>query len=341
MLLKRIYDWLFPQPLKVDQEHFLEAFQQIYVQPCMIKGRPFIVYPRGLKEQSPEVYTQLDAYYTAKGYSLKEDQRSQDADEHQHERRRWAPIVLFTATLLFETNAHADVEIDYTKNAAPDTHQVSLHMVPADTVRKEISAHFPAAKDARHAKNTAIKSVLANSIYNILSRHYIKNDSDPQHIGEDLKEMANYYSGFPEVVAMLEKLDQKKWQLKFDEDNWVTVASGNVFQVDNAVIHFNTRAAAQLRLNNKCKNNPVCIASPADALLHELLHTYSMLINTDRFISQGGMSNVMYPYKHEYAVIEKERKLYAMMSRQDNLKRPQRSDHTGRTIKVNCPTCIK
>ena len=113
-------------------------------------------------------------------------------------------------------------------------------------------------------------------------------------------------------------------------------------QVDKAVIHFNTRSAAQLRLNNGCDNNPVCIASPADALLHELLHTHnSMLVKGEEFIAQGGMNNVMYPYKLEYAVIGVERKLYAKMSHQDNLKRPQRREHTGRTVKANCPTCIK
>ncbi len=111
--------------------------------------------------------------------------------------------------------------------------------------------------------------------------------------------------------------------------------------MDKAIIHFNTRSAAQLRLNNGCANNPICIASPADALLHELLHTHSMLVRSEEFIAQGGMNNVMYPYKHEYAVIGAERQLYASMSTQDKIKRPQRREHTGRTVKANCPTCIK
>ena len=110
-----------------------------------------------------------------------------------------------------------------------------------------------------------------------------------------------------------------------------------MMQVDKAIIHFNTRSAAQLRLNNGCDDNPVCIASPADALLHELLHTHSMLVKSEEFIAQGGMNNVIYPYEHEYSVIGKERKLYASMSSQDDIKRPQRREHTGRTVKANAP----
>jgi hypothetical protein len=112
-------------------------------------------------------------------------------------------------------------------------------------------------------------------------------------------------------------------------------------EVDKAVIHFNTRAAAQLLLNRQCTDNPVCIASPADALLHELLHAHSMLVDTAQFIDEGGMNNVLYPYEHEYAVIDAERKLYASMSRRDDIKRPQRTDHTGRTVLARCPICIK
>ena len=186
-----------------------------------------------------------------------------------------------------------------------------------------------------------IKSELAKSLFETLRDRYKKQKSDPNYIINDLKEIANYYNDFPESVSLIEALKSKSWELSFDENSWVTTGSGNVMQVDKATIHFNTRSAAQLRLNNGCDDNPVCIASPADALLHELLHTHSMLVNGEEFIAQGGMNNVIYPYEHEYSVIGKERKIYASMSSQDNVKRPQRREHTGRTVKANCPTCIK
>ena len=178
-------------------------------------------------------------------------------------------------------------------------------------------------------------------MFETLSERYQKQEADPDYIENDLKEIANYYSDFPESVNLIEELKNKNWTLSYDEDNWVTTGSGSMLKVDKAVIHFNTRSAAQLRLNNGCSDNPVCIASPADALLHELLHAHSMLVKSEEFIAQGGMNNVVYPYKHEYALIESERKLYAKMSVQDSVKRPQRREHTGRTVKAHCPTCIK
>ncbi len=58
-------------------------------------------------------------------------------------------------------------------------------------------------------------------------------------------------------TPFIQALKNKNWMLSFDEDNWVTTGSGNMLQVDKAVIHFNARSAAQLRLNNGCADNPV------------------------------------------------------------------------------------
>ncbi|MCI0506528.1 MAG: hypothetical protein L0Z73_10515 [Gammaproteobacteria bacterium] len=318
------------------------GLEAIHVHPCVIDNRPHIVYPKGLAEDSPELFARLRHHYTHLGYALKEDQRTRDnAATHHPERRRWAPILLFTASLLFESNANAEMELEIHEHFAAPTQQVELHLVSNHPVRSQIKQQFGLPDAADTTVPATLHTGIAQELFGILQTHYAQQDNDPVHIIDDLKQIANYYSEFPEVINMLGKLQHEKWLLKYNEDNWMTVASGNVFQVEQAVIHFNTRAAAQLRLNNKCKENPVCIASPADALLHELLHAYSMLINTEQFIAQGGMSNVMYPFTHEYAVIETERKLYASMSKRDEIKRPQRTDHTGRTVKAHCPTCIK
>lgn len=316
-------------------------FQQIYVHPCVINNQPYIVYPRGLAEQAPELFGQLSRYYRAQGYSLKEDQRSQTGGSLRQERRRWAPIVLFTASLLFESSAYADVEIHLQSGDAHLHQQVELNLVSNQPVRSQIQQQIGAL--TLPASNAATKpdSAIATTIFEILARHYQKQANDPAYIMDDFKQMANYYQEFPEVIAMLERLKDKNWQLVYDEHTWVTTASGNIFEVEKAAVHFNTRSAAQLRLNNGCQQNPICIASPADALLHELLHTHSMLVNTREFIAQGGMNNVMYPYKHEYAVIAAERNLYATMSKHDSIQRPQRTEHTGRLVKAHCPTCIK
>lgn len=317
------------------------AFSQVYVHPCVINNQSYIVYPRGLEDKSPNLFARLSQYYQQQGYRLKEDQRTDKcSNKYKNQRRKWAPIFLFTASLLFESSAYADVEVNLVGAESLKQHQnLELQLISNSKIREHIKYNInPIVKTV---KQTKIKSALAQSLFEILNNRYKKQKTDPEYIIDDLKEIANYYSDFSESISLIQALENKNWELSFDEHNWVTTGSGNMMQVNKAVIHFNTRSAAQLRLNNGCADNPICIASPADALLHELLHAHSMLVNSEEFIAQGGMNNVIYPYEHEYAVIGEERKLYASMSLQDKVKRPQRREHTGRTVKANCPTCIK
>lgn len=338
MVKKHFFKWMNSVEKK---ERALPAFLHTYIHPCVIKNQPHIVYPRGLQENYPRLFAKLSQHFQQKGYVLKEDQRSEKiSDKHKNERRKWAPVLLFTASLFFESSAFADIELDVNDTASLQQRQdIELQLISNHKIREQIQHSVNSIQE--NIKQVKIKSALAQSLFEVLNSRYEKQKSDPDYVVDDLKEIANYYSEFPESVTLIEELKNKNWSLSFDEHNWVTTGSGNMLQVDKAVIHFNTRSAAQLRLNNGCADNPVCIASPADALLHELLHTHSMLVKSEEFIAQGGMNNVLYPYKHEYAVIGAERELYASMSAQDNLKRPQRREHTGRTVKAHCPTCIK
>ena len=330
------FKWLNSEKKKEDVS---SSLSHAYVHPCVINNERHIVYPRGLEEKSPHLFSKLSQHYKKQGFKLKEDQRSEKySNKYKNQRQKWAPILLFTASMLFESSAFADVELDIEDDVSLQ-HQVELQLISNNKIRQQIQ--YSVAVKSEIEKQTTIKSNLAQSLFDTLSKRYKKQETDPDYIVNDLKEIANYYSDFPESVRLLEELENKKWSLSFDEDNWVTTGSGSILNVDKAVIHFNTRSAAQLRLNNGCSDNPVCIASPADALLHELLHAHSMLVNSEEFIAQGGMNNVVYPYKHEYAIIDAERHLYAKMSRHDNVKRPQRREHAGRTVKARCPTCIK
>jgi len=338
MAKKYFFKWINSDKTKRSES---SAFSQTYVHPCVINNQPYIVYPRGLQESVPGLFAKLSQHYQNQGYLLKEDQRSnRSSNKYKNERQKWAPIFLFSVSLLFESSAFADVELEVNDAASLSQQQnIELQLISNNKIRQQIQYTVNPAYQSK--KQLQMKSDLAASLFEILNSRYHNQKTDPDYIVEDLKEIANYYSEFPESVSLLEELKDKNWTLSFDEHNWVTTGSGNMLTVDKAVIHFNTRSAAQLRLNNGCKDNPVCIASPADALLHELLHTHSMLVKSEEFIAQGGMNNVIYPYKHEYAVIEQERELYANMSTQDNIKRPQRREHTGRTVKAHCPTCIK
>ncbi len=329
---KSLHQYIQALPLK---------YQHIYVHPCVINKQACIVYPSGLEKQSPALYQQLKHYFTEKGFALKEEQRTENVKKfHSHDRRRWMPMLLFTASMLFENNVAANTVLNENKQSAGATqHQVELRLIPDSQIINE-RQQLIFDKNIK-PKTQSLKSHTASKLYAILNAHYIWKEGDPGYIQSDLKEMAAYYSQFPEVVNLIVSLKNKNWVLSYDENTWSTVASGSVLHVDKATIHFNTRSAAKLKLHNSCKENPVCIASPADALLHELLHTHSMLVKTDEFIQHGGMNVQRYPYQHEYAIIKSERELYASMSKSDAIKRPQRNEHAGRKIIASCVTCIK
>lgn len=315
------------------------AYSHVFVHPCVINQQPHIIYPIDLKKNSPGLYKKIKHYFIRHGHVLKEDQRvGHSGPPYKGDRRKSAPLFLFTAALLFGSVTYADIENSVNNPALLQNHQIELKLFSSKGLSDEIGSKIK-QPDAMQEKIPSMSGV-ALSVYKQLASHYNKQATDPAYITEDLRKIAIYYSEFPEVIALLKSLENKNWQLSYSAKEWVTTAIGNRFDVERAVIHFNTRAAAQLRLNDACRENPLCIASPADAMLHELLHAHNMLVKTEEFIAQGGMNAVIYPYKQEYSVIESERKLYALMSQQDSIKRPSRHDHTGRAVTARCPTCI-
>ena len=159
---------------------------------------------------------------------------------------------------------------------------------------------------------------------------------------DELHTLSDYYSQFPEVARLIHRLSDKPWQLIYSADNYQTVIQGRNFGVEKATVLFDPKSAAKLKFYKKCvEKKPFCRASPADALLHELLHLDAVFSKPDQFIAQGGMSNFNYPYEHERQIILEENKLYKAMSMRDRLPRPQRNDHHGRHILVACITCLE
>ena len=319
-----------------------QSIFQTYVHPCVIDKQPHIVYPRGLETGSPHLFQQLKDYFSRLGYQLKEDQRNQQSKNiHASKRRAWAPIILFTAGLIFESTAKADIEINIDNVSQLNNSQIELNLINNNSIRQQIKKELNIDPNFEEIEIPTLKQRTAIVLHKILSSRYQPHANDPEHIQQDLKKMADYYSSYPEVVSLFHALKNANWSLVFDEENWTTIASGNIASIEKAEVHFNTRSAAQLRLNDSCKQNPVCIASPADALLHELLHVNSMFNHTEKFIAQGGMNGVLYPYQHERNIIGQERNLYQRMTEVDDVKRPYRHNHSGRIVKANCATCIK
>ena len=174
----------------------------------------------------------------------------------------------------------------------------------------------------------------------ILGQHYVVKASDPYYIKQDINSMAKYYSQFPDVVSLLLSIKDKNWSLVYSDKNWTTSVEGSRLSIEHAIVSFNTRSASKLKFNNSCNNNPVCIASPADALLHELLHVKSMFLDSNEFIAQGGMNQHRYPVQHEHAILQEEKILYRSMTKLDNTKRPYRNEHQGKAISAQCVICI-
>lgn len=175
----------------------------------------------------------------------------------------------------------------------------------------------------------------------VLRDHWHSTADDPSGLAEDLAVLARYFSAYPEVRRLLLDLHGLDWTLQYTPATFKTEVRGSRLHVRSVAVHFDPRTAAQFRFQNACSEKRAhCIASPADVLLHELLHAHIILTQPHRFIQQGGMSGAMYPYQHEQQTISHEVRLYQAMSRRDQRSRPLRTEHTGRPILVHCATCV-
>lgn len=179
-------------------------------------------------------------------------------------------------------------------------------------------------------------------IFDVLQAHHQAAPEDPAFLQQDMKQMAHYFSRYPEVRALLDDLAGGKWRWRYSPGGAETRVTGSRLQVDSVLVLFDSRAGAQFRFQRACEQKvPHCYTAPADVLLHELLHVRAILQDTRRFIAQGGLNRHIYPYAHEQHTISLERHLYAGMEDQDRIPRPRRSDHTGRRTRASCATCLR
>ncbi|MDH5572642.1 MAG: hypothetical protein OEY89_12830 [Gammaproteobacteria bacterium] len=174
----------------------------------------------------------------------------------------------------------------------------------------------------------------------IFLRHYRPGENDPSYMHQDIDDLASYYSQFPDVIRLINLIEYKTWSLQYKPRASYTKAIGSMFGVNSADIYFDTRAAVQHIKHRSCKAQPVCISSPADVLLHELIHA-AIMLTTNEFIEDGGMLSSIYPFKHEYRVIQLEKQLYKKMTKKDSYKRPNRKEHSGKYVAASCVSCIE
>jgi hypothetical protein len=207
-------------------------------------------------------------------------------------------------------------------------------------LNKVIEQQVPIQKNSP-LRSCQSKDLLCKRIHKLLLNHYHAQTSDPLHIEKDLVELAHYFSQYPDAATLLISLEQANWQFQYKANMFQTIVSGSRLSVDSATIYFDTRAASRLKFHPKCQGKwRICVASPADAFLHELLHAQRALLTPSDFLAEGGLNNLLYPYEHERNIIKKENYLYQSMSRFDGLMRPIRKNHVGRYRQVACVTCV-
>ena len=334
--------------------------------PCVIDGVPTIIHGKNLSNQHPFLYGAIQEFAAENGYQLLKERRSGEKLVG-FERRTWLPMMVFTVGMNSAV-ASKDLTAKSSTTLALYDPIVSEKIIDApqpQSISLNRSEPIPTVNNAeRHDKahqddETAVRGVklqdhldswiddnfdqmLVAEIQDILSDHYVDHKKDPEYIESDLQEMAAYFSRYPQAVTLLRDLKDANWTLRFSPETFKTRIVGNQFQVQAAKVYFDSRSAAQLRSHKSCGEKlAACIASPADALLHELLHARAALLEPTVFIKQGGLNGVIYPFAHEHAVIQEENRLYESMSEVDGRLRPQRHRHAGRLAASNCVTCIQ
>jgi len=351
-VMKRIMDISTNQELRVNpltksvkRKH--RVLKTSHVHPCIFRGRVTLFYSRDLLQQKPSLFRKLQEFTNRYKICLKADRRTHHENKQNERRSNWLTIPILSLGLIFSTqNFAGEYQDEYQMGERIDKQTTNtLGIIPPTNSSRNRSVE----KDYQQSQTEQISSLQIRHnaeneknislISGILFSHLGDNDA-PEYINEDLHALAEYYSRFPEAVNLLQSIKGEPWLLQYGKNKWATQVTGTKLNIHSAKVIFDTRAAAQLRLSPKCKNNPKCIASPADALLHELLHVQAVLLDSDRFLAKGGMKSHLYPTLHEMDIIKSEKILYKKMEKADGVKRPQRTRHAGKIKASSCVTCI-
>jgi hypothetical protein len=327
-----------------------------YLHPCVIEGRAALVCRRDLSRIAGQAFAELQAIADQYRIYLKQESRTQDVNHEFANRRKNITLVLtFCLGLMASSRMATAGDLPNTAAAGSMAAHLVMPINPMQT-KIEIGQDGEQVISLRQTRLPTAAQVLASSakqkpsmkvdveaevkIRSFLSAAYQQEPGDPGNIGGDIADIARYYAQYPQVIHLLEELQQKKLALKYKAGNWEAQAWGNQFSVDSVTIFFDTRVGAQLLNQADCRANPACNISPADALLHELLHAKLMLLDSQHFIDSGNMQQTLYPFEHERDVIASENRLYHQMNQQDGMSRPLRNRHSGELFHVNCAACL-
>jgi len=330
------------KPLHTSDNNY-SHFPTNQIHPCIYRGKVTFFYSRFLIINEPDLYKTLQDFANKYKIILKEDKRFSSYPIDVERRKNWISISIIGLGLMFGAQNVLQAS-DLNKSSGNDSVN-TLRIIPStNNISKSIAIKQSEKAQQKHFNSvnlnqTSKNQVLVREISNILLSHF-RSKNAPDYVSGDLRLMAEYYSQFPEAIKLIKSIANKPWSLQFQKNEWVTQVTGTRVSIHSAKILFDTRAAAQLKLRTQCNNNPQCIASPADALLHELLHTQEVFLNSTNFLANGGMNTQLYPTSHEMNIIKSEKVLYKKMEKRDGIKRPQRSKHVGKIRQASCVTCI-
>jgi len=344
---------LLPELVNELKNWFYLYPQHPFLHPCIIDGQTALVCHAQLRQLSPDAYFVLVNICQKYGLYLKQDSRSVKLHRSINRRTNTAVVIGFCLGMMSVPALSRDKATE-SLFAQKQTTQLVLGVNHISAQVKQINGQRiislrhvapPSAEQVlktykQTKKIQALDPVALYKITRFLKQAYQYQTGDPVTIKVDLKKMANYYAKYPQVVELITELSDKNVLLKYKKSHWQAQALGTQHSVDQVTVYFDTRVGAQLWMHVDCKANLACSITPADALLHELLHAKLMIVDSEEFIQQGGMKPTLYLFDHEKQVIEKENFLYQQMSQQDGLARPIRHRHTGALIQASCALCL-
>lgn len=298
-----------------------------HVHPCLIDGKACFVYSAKLRRKNPTAYKRLvELARQSKRLLICDRRKKVKSGDIKYERRaRWIPVIALTVNT---TLAGASV------NAEQMTQKNELNS--SQIIARVETSHFEELSGAKS------HSILASpDIEAILFDHVNRRDITLSTRRKMLHEVAMYYNQFPQVRALFTELKGKAWTLTFSDQQYKTDVFSSGGKVSRVKIYFNPNLSAQLQFDESCDGKRAnCMASPADLLLHELLHAYTILKKPEAFMSQISTRGKTYPLEHEHKTITLEQAFFRAMSEVDGRARPRREKHFGQSFGASCPTCI-
>ncbi len=318
---------------------------------AVVRGRLALVYRRN-HALAAQDYRRLQCWALRCGALWICDRRSRAYNGQTNtitERRRQTQLGAIIIWLLGVSAC--PVFAKYACGVANETYYASS-VENATVVRSLALFNYPPVQEKAIAASDMASASLQPYSYAINTEHYRKSRAilldkwqqkkgDPVFLYDDLDELARYISSQPEAYKLLVSLRDQPLKLRYRPQNFSTVVKGNAVSVRSVTLYFDPRSAVVMVSDSRCERSlGACMASPADAFIHELIHAKIALLETSQFVRSGALNQAFYPHAHEREVLRRERAIYRSMTALDSRARPDRRQHSGSLTLAACVTCL-